>query len=200
MTLNLDLRAIEDLVARIDAQLPQRGGRMVGFIASSGGEGTTTLASAYAKIVGSHSRRRVLLLNATPDTAQTPGVFPSLVAELPLGPCLRPHSDNVVAGSLGGASTGDALWKLLALPELWQDLRRQYDDIVLDLPAASSSRLGLMSAALCDGVVVVLEAEKTRAPVVENLISSLRAVRAPILGTVMNRRRFHLPKRVYQWL
>jgi Mrp family chromosome partitioning ATPase len=200
MTLSLDLRAIEDLVTRVDAQLPQRSGRMIGFIASSSGEGTTTLASAYAKTVGSHSRRRVLLLNAAPDNAQTPGVLPSLVADLPLGPCLRPYADNVVAGSLGGASTGDALWKLLALPELWQDLRGQYDDIVLDLPAASSSRLGLTSAALCDGVVVVLEAEKTRAPVVENLIASLRAVRAPILGTVMNRRRFHLPKRVYQWL
>lgn len=200
MTLTLDLRAIEDLVTRVDAQLPQRGGRMIGFIASGSGEGTTTLASAYAKIAGSHSRRRVLLINATSDNPQIPGVLPTLVAELPLGPCLRPHSDNVATGSLGGASTGDALWKLLALPELWQDLRRQYDDIVLDLPAASSSRLGLVCASLCDGVVVVLEAEKTRAPVVENLIASLRAVRAPILGTVMNRRRFHLPKRVYQWL
>lgn len=200
MTLSLDLRAIEDLVTRVDAQLPQLSGRIVGFIASSSGEGTTTLASAYARIVGSHSRRRVLLLNATPDDLQTPGVLPSLIAELPLGPCLLPLSDNVSAGSLGGATTGDALWKLLASPELWQKLRHQYDDIVLDLPAASSSRLGLVSAALCDGIVVVLEAEKTRAPVVENLIASLRAVRAPILGTVMNRRRFHLPKRVYQWL
>ena len=200
MTLTLDLRAIEDLVTRVDAQLPQRSGRIIGFIASGSGEGTTTLASAYAKIVGSHLRRRVLLLNATPDNPQTPGVLPTLVAGLPLAPCLKHQSENVETGSLGGASTGDALWKLLALPELWQDLRSDYDDIVLDLPASSNSRLGLMTAALCDGVVVVLEAEKTRAPVVENLIASLRAVRAPILGTVMNRRRFHLPKRVYQWL
>lgn len=200
MTPTLDLRAIEDLVTRVDAQLPQRSGRMIGFIASSSGEGTTTLANAYAKTVGSHLRRRVLLLNAISENPQIPGVLPTLVAGLSLGPCLHAQSDNVVAGSLGGASTGDALWKLLALPELWQDLRSEYDEVVLDLPAASNSRLGLMTAALCDGVVVVLEAEKTRAPVVENLIASLRAVRAPVLGTVMNRRRFHLPKRVYQWL
>ena len=59
---------------------------------------------------------------------------------------------------------------------------------------------GLKAAAQCDGVVVVLEAEKSRGPVVEHLVSSLRAVQARVLGAVMNKRRFYVPSRIYRWL
>jgi Mrp family chromosome partitioning ATPase len=83
---------------------------------------------------------------------------------------------------------------------LWTELRNQYDDIVLDLPPAAVTRMGLTAATQCDGVVVVIEAEKTRAPVVEHLLASLQAVGARTIGTVLNRRRFHLPPRIYRWL
>jgi Mrp family chromosome partitioning ATPase len=71
---------------------------------------------------------------------------------------------------------------------------------VIDLPAASHSRLGLAVAPYCDGVAMVVEAERTRAPVAEHLLSHLRTVRARVLGAVLNRRRYHLPQRVYRLL
>ena len=55
-------------------------------------------------------------------------------------------------------------------------------------------------APYCDGVAVVIEAESTRAPVAESLVGNLRQVRARVLGAVLNKRRFHLPARVYRWL
>lgn len=200
MNTSMDLRQIEDLVTRIDAQLVRPRGRIVGFIASDRGEGTTTLARAYARTVSSHLRRRVLVLDAEAQAATVPGVLPTLAAGLALDECLQPLPGGGFTGSLGGRQAGDTQWEHLALDSLWDDLRGRFDEIVLDLPAASVSRLGLMTAPHCDGVVVVIEAEKTRAPVVENLIASLHAVRAPVLGTVLNRRRFYLPKRVYRWL
>ncbi|MDD2880614.1 MAG: hypothetical protein PHQ58_09260 [Rhodoferax sp.] len=200
MTTSLELRQIEDLVTRVDAQLNQPGGRIIGFIASGSGEGTSTLARAYATTVISHLRRRVLLLSASEQGPSTPGVLPALVAGQALEPCLQPLAGSGFFGSLGGPKAGDVLWELLAVDSLWQDLRSRFDEVVLDLPAASVSRLGLMTAPHCDGVVVVIEAEKTRAPVAENLIASLHAVKATVLGTVLNRRRFYLPKRVYRWL
>lgn len=200
MKASMDLRQIEDLVTRIDAQLNSPGGRIVGFIASGSGEGTSTLARAYAATVTSHLRRRVLILTAEADSPNVPGVLSTLAANLPLDHCLQPLPGGGLTGSLGGQNAGDTLWELLAHDGLWKDLRGRYDDIVLDLPAASVSRVGLITAPHCDGVVVVIEAEKTRAPVVENLIASLHAVRAQVLGTVLNRRRYYLPKRVYSWL
>ena len=200
MTTSMELRQIEDLVTRVAAQLSKPGGRIIGFIASGGGEGTTSIAQAYAKTVVSHLRRRVLLLSAVHEDAKDPGVLTVLSQGGPLDDCLKPLAGGGQTGTLGGRQAGDTLWELLARDDLWQDLRNRFDDIVLDLPASSVSRLGLMTAPHCDGVVVVIEAEKTRAPVVESLIASLRAVHAPVLGTVLNRRRFYLPKRVYRWL
>ena len=200
MTTSLELRQIEDLVTRVDAQLIRPGGRIVGFIASGRGEGTTTLARAYATTLITHLRKRVVLLTASDQGTVTPGVLPALVADQPLDGCLQAFAGSGFIGSLGGQQAGDVLWELLAVESLWQDLRSRFDEVVLDLPASSMSRLGLMTAPHCDGVVVVIEAEKTRAPVAENLIDSLRLVRANVLGTVLNRRRFYLPKRVYRWL
>lgn len=197
MTTTLEQRAIEDLVTRIDACLSVPTGRIIGFIASGRGEGTSTLAEAYATTLISYQRRNVLLLGVDGASITTPGVLSTLAAGLPLDDCLRPFAGRGFTGSLGGH---DALWELLTVTKLWQDLRSRFDDIVLDLPDSSSSRLGLQTAPQCDGVVIVIEAEKSRAPVVENLIASLRAVRAPLLGTVLNRRQFYLPKRIYNWL
>ena len=68
------------------------------------------------------------------------------------------------------------------------------------MPASAVSSAGLKMAALCDGIVVVMEAGKTRAPVVAHLIDNLIALRATVLGTVLNKRRYLLPARLYRWL
>ena len=200
MTKALNVPAVEELVTRIDAQLTSPGGRIVGFIASGRGEGATTLAQAYAGAVFSRLQRRVLVLGVSGGDKRQGGVFAALAADEPLDACLRPLPQGGVAGTLGAPDQDASQWELLVRRELWDKLRTHFDMVVLDLPASSDSRLGLLCAAQCDGVVVVLEAEKTRAPVAENLIASLRSVGANLLGTVLNRRRFYLPQRIYRWL
>jgi len=200
MNVTLNVRAIEELVTRVDARMNGLGGRVIGFIASGSGEGTTTLARSYASAVLSRLQRRVLILGVDKLAPGLSGVLPTLAKGLPLEACLQPFPGGGFSGSLGDGGADEALWELLVRTELWAELRRRFDSIVLDLPATSVSRIGLVCAAQCDGVVVVLEAEKTRAPVVENLISSLSAVGANMLGTVFNKRQYYLPQRIYRWL
>lgn len=201
MTHTLDVGAVEELVTRIDARLDAPGGKIVGFLASGRGEGVTTLAQAYAAAVVTRLQHRVLLLGVERDGCERPDVFAALAAGETLDNCLQRAGDGWVSGVFGGLGKGaPGAWDQLRRRELWDELRKRFDVIVLDLPASSESRLGLVCATLCDGVVVVVEAEKTRAPVVENLISSLRSVGANLLGTILNRRRFYLPQRIYRWL
>lgn len=202
MTTNesLDVRAIEELVTRVDARLNGSGGRVIGFIASGCGEGTTTLAQGYASAVLSRFQRRVLVLRADMPGSGLPGVLPALAKGLPMEECLQAFPGGGSCGSLGGGTPDEAIWELLVRADLWAELRSRFDSIVLDLPAPSVSRTGLVCAAQCDGVVIVVEADKTRAPVVENLIDSLRAAHVNLLGTVLNRRRYYLPQYIYRWL
>lgn len=196
----LDRPSIDDLVTRVDALLRGARGRLVGFIASGPGEGTSTLAEAYVGAAATRLRRRVLLLQAGGETSRATGVLQALAAGQTLDELVRPMPGGGFCASLGGADAGGVLWELVSHDALWRDLRSRYDEVVIDLPAASASRLGLAVAAHCDGVVVVVEAEKTRGPVAEHLVASLRAVRANVLGTVLNKRRFHLPAALYRRL
>lgn len=200
----MDPGAIQDLMTRIQASFPPGRGRLVGFIACSPGEGTTSVAQAYARGVATQYRRRVLLLDAasTSDSAPVGGVG-SLAGVLATLARRRDEQGHVARGQVGamsGGAAGGGLWELLPQAELWFALREAYDEVIIDLPAAAHSRLGLAVAPYCDGVAMVLAAERTRAPVADNLLSHLRTVRARVLGAVMNRRRYHLPQRVYRML
>lgn len=196
----VDAGAIDDLVARIDSALSPRGARVIEFVASAAGEGTSTLASAYASANAAQLQRKVLLLVTSRRHAVGPGVLQNLALGEPVEKLLTPREDGVYVARVGGVGAGEPGWKLLRRPELWAHVRRQFDLVVLDMPPIEVSRAGLKVAVACDGVVVVVEAEKTRSPVVRDLIERLRAVRGNVLGTVLNKRRYHLPKRLYHWL
>lgn len=196
----VDLSAMDDLVARIDASLTPRGCRVIEFVASGQGEGTSTLAASYAAANAQQLQRKVLLLVTSRRPGVGPGVLSNLAAGDPVDKLLTPREDGVHVALVGSVGAGEPGWKLLRRPELWSSLRQHFDLVVLDMPPIEVSRAGLKVAVACDGVVVVVEAEKTRAPVVRDLIDRLRAVRGNVLGTVLNKRRYHLPSRLYHWL
>lgn len=197
---SLDHQHMSELLARVDASMPHGTGRVVAFIASGAGEGTSTLAASYAHTAATRLNRRVLLLGAHSDSFTRKGVFEAIVSGLSIEPALERHAMGYWTGSLLSAASDDSGWALAGRADVWEAMRNGFDEIVLDMPSSSTSRIGVMLASYCDGVIVVLEAEKTRAPVVEALVGSLQAVRANLLGTVMNKRNFHVPDALYRRL
>jgi protein-tyrosine kinase len=195
-----DPRPFEDLVTRIEASLPGKSGRVIAFIASGSGEGTSTLTRAYVATAASQLQRNVLLLTTDEDPEAGSEIVDALINNRPLDDLLTPLESGGWIAELGFGQSNASFWELLTRGALWSELRTRFDEVVLDLPDTSTSRVGLGIAAQCDGVVIVLEAEKSRAPVVSNLVSSLTAVQAHILGCVMNKRRFYVPWRIYDIL
>jgi Mrp family chromosome partitioning ATPase len=198
--MTIDISAIEELVTRVDACMPYDRGNVIGFIASGAGEGNSSIARAYVSALALRMRRRVLLLEADGTMRSGQGVMQALADKAPIDRLLRTLPGNVKLGVLGDSGDDSSLWDLVGRNELWKELRTRFDHVVLDLPSADVSRLGLTIAPHCDGVIVLIEAEKSRAPVVASLIAKLHGVRASVIGTVLNKRRFHLPARIYRWL
>jgi Mrp family chromosome partitioning ATPase len=58
----------------------------------------------------------------------------------------------------------------------------------------------MVLARRADGIILVLAAERTRAPVVEQARKIIEANKSRLLGVVMNRRRHHIPKFLYRLL
>jgi len=85
-------------------------------------------------------------------------------------------------------------------PALWDQIRTTIGLTVIDAPAIFNSFDGLTISTTADMVVVVIEAETTRIPVSQELISRLTAQGANIAGVVLNKRRVYIPKFIYRWL
>ena len=89
---------------------------------------------------------------------------------------------------------------ILNRPDIWAMLRRQFMLTVVDSPPANHSFEGVAFSGAMDAVVIVVRAEFTRTPVVENLRDRLIAQGAPLAGIVLNQRRFYIPKFIYHIL
>jgi Mrp family chromosome partitioning ATPase len=67
----------------------------------------------------------------------------------------------------------------------------------MDSPAVQRSSAGILVAPLADITLVVVEAESTRAPVIQNLVRRIEAGGGAVFGAVLNKRRFFIPRFVY---
>jgi len=215
----------KNLFALLNPRLVPGAGLVIQFIAATPGEGTSTLSRDFALVASRHTRYPVLLLNLDlNDSAHEQG-FGDLVRQPAdtVDPLARPAAiDAGLLYQAGGhdrdyrldfIATGnsalyysrlrgykpDALY-LANSPDFWSAARERFVLTIVDSPPASASFDGISVSGSMDAVVIVVAAEATRAPVVASLSERLRAQDAPLIGTVLNKRRFYIPQRVYQWL
>jgi len=190
----IDAHVYAALLSRIDARLPAVPGRVLGFIASSSGEGTSTAARACVDAFAARGARGVLLLQVLAGDSGG-GLLEAQASGQSLGPLITPLLDGAagcMGARLGGHGDASSIARQAEACGLWAELRCRFDEIVVDLPAASASALGLALAPHCDGILVLLQAGKTRAATVQRLLADLQMVGANVLGTVLNRSHRHI--------
>ena len=86
------------------------------------------------------------------------------------------------------------------LGEVLQHLRQRHDLIVIDSPPANKSLDGVAISHHADGVVLVVEAEKTRSSAVRKLQERITKSGGHILGMVLNKRHYYIPAFIYKYL
>lgn len=198
-----DPTAFDGLAREVQALSHQPSNSLIGFIAAKSGEGVTTVSSMYAKsMAGLHGHTVLKITLAERETGSSKTTRPTLVecvlTDIPLDDALE-EGDHPLIQEAVLASAGDSqrnIVQCLSDDQFWSDLRSQFDTIIFDLPALSRTRLPLVIAPYLDGVILVVQAEATREPVVKNLIKGLN--RAKVLGCVMNKRQYHIPKMLYR--
>jgi Mrp family chromosome partitioning ATPase len=83
--------------------------------------------------------------------------------------------------------------------DLLQRLGRAFDLVIVDLPPLDAAG-ALEWAPLLDGTVLVVEAERVRWQMAARGVALLHQAGATVLGTVINKRRDHIPQWLYQRL
>lgn len=175
--------------------------KVLAFTSASPGEGKSTVAAGLA-ILFAQNKARVLLIDADlrrpsvhqlMNVPQSPGLSGALSAEGPVQ--LVPRSgpvrglDVLPAGTPQNFSAerlgSDAMKALI------DQARDRYDWVIVDSPPALGLSDASVIATIADGIVVVCSGDKTPRQAVRHVADQLRAVRATVLGVVLNRVDLH---------
>lgn len=199
------------LYQTITASLPGIDHPSILFMGTRPNEGTSTVARELAKMVSLRMEKTVLLIDFERNRPKE-HIYTNLKSEKTV--------DEVV-------KTGDSMEKALCRVEesslyvmpvfqrasvttksldpakgagFWEPLKEKFDLIIVDSPPATLFPGAPAIAAQVDGVILVVEAEKTRWQVALSIKDRIIKGGGTILGIVFNKRKYYIPQYIYKHL
>lgn len=178
--------------------------KSVMLVSALSGEGVSTVSLGLAATMAEGARQGVLMLDlnsASPALAGRLGLMP----RFGLGELLAKEaspSEAIVESQIPhlfllgrGRAAPDFSQPgaLHLLEELLKAMRSDFDHLIVDGGSLESSPDSLLVASRLDGVILVVQAERTGADTIRDASGQLRTAGAKLLGTVLNRRREYLP-------
>jgi capsular exopolysaccharide synthesis family protein len=175
------------------------------------GEGTSTIARSLAALLSRDHPGKTVLVDAnlrTPSQHRAFGVerggglTESITRGVPIGQVVRNGTSASLPLVTSGRPAGNppAILAAPAFRAALDDLRSRYTWVIVDGPPATVYSDASILAPLTDGVVLVIQAERTRWEVAEEARRTLHETGAQLLGGVLTRRRYHIPDALYQRL
>jgi protein-tyrosine kinase len=207
--------AMEDemlgLYGVIDSLLPNTPKKIIQFIGSRTGEGTSTIVREFALVAAMRIDRPVLLVDADRTQpshhlyfrmASTPGWVETIQNGHTIDEAFSQVGDSrlFVSPCSNSAVSTPEIFDSHSIYDFWDRIKQRFAFVLVDSPPLSSSPDGLAIAPRVDGVVLVLEAENTRWKIAESVKERIIRVGGNLLGVVFNKRRYHIPDLIYKKL
>lgn len=177
-------------------------------------EGVTTvtlaLAAFLAKIFGEgvvavEANARKPSFGELLGLAADKGLIDILVHDQPIDRSLtevKQHNFSVVpAGKLGAIPPAEWERALFSrLPDVMRYLRGTHRCVLVDSPPVIPHADAALIGPCVDGVVLVVEAGVTPSEVLDHALRKLSGAKATVLGTILNKREYFIPKWVYRFI
>ena len=182
------------------------------FLGTTHGEGATTTAINFATTLAQNSRLNILLIEAnlrSPSLHEVFNVDPehSLTSLLPDSnkptPSLRKKAgpENLYVVTPGSKLSGPvSLFESQRFWEFLKKMRTEFDYVILDGPPLPRFSECKVICSKVDGVVMVIESGKTRRLVALRAKKDIVEAGGRVLGVVLNKRKYHIPKWIYRRL
>ena len=191
----------------VESQLEGRSRSAVGIMSSVPGEGSTTTVLGFARTLVADARLRVLMVDAEAQGRRLSSTW--------AGPDTSGWSDLDSPDRVGTVIRGTALPNLHVLPfgrrpeasavqlaelliEAARRVAQQYDYVLFDCGSVLQTATAPYLAGAMDGVLLVVHASGTRREICQKAVEELRKVEAPLLGVILNRRRYVIPEAIYK--
>ncbi len=177
----------------------------VAFTSTVPGEGVSYVTQSYALELARRTRRKTLIVDIA--VLQKIDIFHYSQASRH---CCQTDEPYLYVLQEGGAENSGPLVQSQALAphtagsdldqglSNLQTLRFVFDFILVDCSSMKESADAAYFASAVDGVILVVEADKTRKEQVRNALASMEMAEANVLGCVLNKRRYPIPDWVYR--
>jgi Mrp family chromosome partitioning ATPase len=208
----LSNKELTKLYHAIEAALPEQECRIVQFASCYEGEGAKTIGMELAihalDAMGHHAlfigveehaskaiaaQKTIASLN---EVARGTATIENAIAK----PSVHTAQCDYAYIMATAGSAEHILPYLDNLQQIFTALRETYDLIVFHASGILTHPMGINLARLTDGVVLVLEAERTRAPAAHQAVQLLKDKGIRIIGLAFNKRRYYIPHWLYRWL
>jgi Mrp family chromosome partitioning ATPase len=210
--LDLDQMAHEEslkLVQRVFLLQAAEHPRAVVFAGIELGDGCSRICANSAKTLARSISGSVCLVNADfrscshapfsgfknhsrlADALSQQGTIRALTQQL--------HPENLWLLSCGSFATDSpSLSSSDRLKALLAQLRKEFDYVLINVPAVILDGAASQWGPLVDGVILVVEANLTRREVARKAKESLESANVRLLGAVLNNRTFPIPETIYR--
>lgn len=197
------IREMTALRVGLEASLRDRAPKIVMFLSPQGGEGTSTVALQFAQVLARDPGVRPLLIDTqvrrpayAVDAARRCAVLDPRVIETGEQAAVVASNLYVVPAPEDLRRTG--LFQPATLRQLLDATVAGFDWVVLDGPPVLESPDASALGAIADGVVIVIQAGRTKRPVLLRTSDLLQKAGARVLGSVLNRRVHEIPGFIYK--
>lgn len=195
-------------LADTSSELPH----LISITSCYSGEGVSTVATNLAVTFARNGNEHVLLVDTnflrpsvhrTFDVNLTPGLGEILEGSHDCSTAVQ----QTVVKNLFVLSTGEMnddstlKYETQVFTDLLATFENDYGFVIFDTPSLQSAgNPTVRLASLVDGVILVIEAERVRWEAAQHVKRRLLQGKVNILGVVLNKRKFHVPKWLYKTL
>ncbi|GBQ31440.1 hypothetical protein AA12717_3766 [Gluconacetobacter sacchari DSM 12717] len=199
----------ENEIKRLLYMVPRRknNATVLQFIASQAGVGTSSITREFAAVAGGDMGISTLILSLDESTALTdeglaqkyhlsPTLLSSPDADPP-GPDwvrFRMVRDSTLTFAMTAVDQQKHPIDWITQIQTW---RSCFDLILIDAPPLKQSYLGVALASQVDASIIIIGAEDTNKSDAKDLIFRIEELKGNIIGAILNKRRHHIPKALY---
>ena len=187
------------MTGRLEPLLASRRPAKIFLTACGWGEGATTVARKLATAIAADGRQILLCAGETAIKSEPTGHG---IGDRALTGAIEATSDSslhvVDISDLQGPDVG--VGAIAAFRDWLDALPSYFDTILVDVPPALLRQNWLSVMNVPDGIVLVVEAERTRSKVLRATLEALQDAGGHVLGIVFNKRRRRIPQLFYKLL
>jgi Mrp family chromosome partitioning ATPase len=197
------------LLSAVRPLLDGNRGAVLHFVAAAAGEGASTIAREFALLAATTGRRRTLLIDGVrgdPDTARffscdtARGLIDGIWIGFDEAELRRQVPGTALSVACLVGARGNAPADAVTLSGLYDQLREQFELVIVDCPAMETGEYAMLLPEEADGIFLVIRAEGTRPAVIAHSKTLVEQAGGHFLGAVLNARRNYIPGFLYRML